>query len=209
MPRALLANNASTTLSAAITSTGATTFTVTSASSFPAPTGSQYFYCTILDGALVPEIVKVTNVSGTTFTCTRGQDGTTARTFTNGASVKLMANKAVYDELAAFNNQQSWSASQRGASTTDNDLSFDLDVTNNFKCTPTAGGTLTFTNIGSAAGQSGFILLVNGSNYSIAAAATTKVGSTLLSTISATGTYLLSYYSDGTNVYVTGSGALA
>ncbi|NBW20009.1 MAG: hypothetical protein EBR82_69770 [Caulobacteraceae bacterium] len=82
-----------------------------------------------------------------------------------------------------------------------------MNVTNNFKCTPSAGGALTFTNI--TAGQSGFILLVNGSNYSITAAATTKMATGALTTISATGTYLLSYFSDGTNVYVVNSGALA
>ena len=102
---------------------------------------------------------------------------------------------------------QTFTASQRGTVTTDNDLSFNMATTNNFKCTPTAGGALTFTNI--TAGQSGYILLVNGSNYAITAAATTKVGSTFLSTISATGTYLISYMSDGTNVYCTASGALS
>jgi hypothetical protein len=102
---------------------------------------------------------------------------------------------------------QTFTASQRGTVTTDNDLSFNMATTNNFKCTPTAGGALTFTNI--TAGQSGYVLLVNGSNYAITAAATTKVGSTFLSTISATGTYLISYFTDGTNVYCTASGALS
>jgi hypothetical protein len=82
-----------------------------------------------------------------------------------------------------------------------------MNVTNNFKCTPTGSFTLTFTNI--TAGQSGFILLVNGSNYTVSAAATTKVATGALTAISATGTYLLSYFSDGTNVYVVNSGALA
>ena len=100
-----------------------------------------------------------------------------------------------------------FTASQRGTVTTDNDGSFDLNVTNNFKCTPTGSFTLTFTNI--TAGQSGFILLVNGSNYTVSAHANTKVGTTTLATISATGTYLLSYFSDGTNVFVVNSGALA
>lgn len=101
MARALLANNASTTLSAAISSTGATTFTVQSAAGFPAPAAGQYFYCTLLDSALIPEIVKVTNVTGTTFTCTRGQDGTTARTFLNGASVRVNLTAGVMAELLA------------------------------------------------------------------------------------------------------------
>jgi hypothetical protein len=83
-----------------------------------------------------------------------------------------------------------------------------MNATNNFLCTPSAGFALTFTNI--TAGQSGNIILVNGSNYAITAAAATKVASTTLATISATGTYWLSYYSpDGTNVYVANTGALA
>jgi len=95
----------------------------------------------------------------------------------------------------------------RATITTDNDLSFDMNAASNFKCTPTSGGALTFTNITS--GQTGNIILVNGSNYAITAAATTKVSATCLATISATGTYWLSYYSDGTNVYVANTGALA
>ena len=93
-----------------------------------------------------------------------------------------------------------WTKPQRGAITTDNDGSFDQFVTNNFFCTPTGSVTLTFTN--HTAGQSGFVLLVNGSNYAITAAATTKINSADLTTISATGTYLLSYLDNGTNAYV-------
>lgn len=89
---------------------------------------------------------------------------------------------------------------------TDNDLSFDMSAKNNFTCTPTAGGALTFTNI--TAGQSGYIVLVNGSNYAITKGTGTKSDSSFLTTVSATGTYLISYYSpDGTNVYVATSGA--
>lgn len=113
-----------------------------------------------------------------------------------------------YSASTAFVNAlQTFTTSQRGTVTTDNDLSFDMNVTNNFKCTPTGTGALTFTNI--TAGQSGYVLLVNSGGYAITAAATTKVGASTLSTISAAGTYLLSYMSDGTNVYVTASGALA
>lgn len=100
-----------------------------------------------------------------------------------------------------------WTAPQRGTVTTDNDGSFDMNITNNFKCTPTATFALTFTNI--TAGQSGYILLVNTGGYAVTAAATTKVGSTFLSTISTAGTYLVSYFTDGTNVYCTASGALS
>ena len=95
---------------------------------------------------------------------------------------------------------QTFTVSQRGTVTTDNDLSFNLSTTNNFFCTPTGTGTLTFTN--HVAGQSGFVLLVNSSGYAITAAATTKINSTDLSTISTAGTYLLSYFDNGTNAYV-------
>jgi len=95
----------------------------------------------------------------------------------------------------------------RGTVTTDNDGSFNMNVTNNFKCTPTGAFALTFTNI--TAGQSGYVLLVNSGGYAVTAAATTKVGATFLSAVSTAGTYLISYLSDGTNVYCTASGALS
>jgi hypothetical protein len=102
---------------------------------------------------------------------------------------------------------QTFTASQRGTVTTDNDLSLDLSVTNNFKATPTGSATLTFTNM--TAGQSGFILLDNSGAHTISAHANTKVSTTALATISAAGQYLLSYFTDGTNTYVVNSGALA
>ncbi len=82
-----------------------------------------------------------------------------------------------------------------------------MSVTNNFKCTPTGNFPLTFTNI--TAGQSGFILLVNTSGYTVSAHANTKVSTTALATISAAGTYILSYFSDSSAVYVVNSGALS
>ena len=97
----------------------------------------------------------------------------------------------------------------RGTVTADNDLSFDLDVTNNFSCTPTGGGTLTFTNHGSAAGQSGFVLLDNSGGHAIAAAATTKINAADLTAISVAGTYTLSYFDNGTNAYVSVSRSFA
>ena len=109
--------------------------------------------------------------------------------------------------VAATGVAQTFTASQRGTVTTDNDGSFDMNVTNNFTCTPTGNFTLTFTNI--TAGQSGFVLLVNTGGYTISAASTTKVQTGALAAISAAGTYLLSYFSNGTNVYVSHSGAMA
>ena len=110
--------------------------------------------------------------------------------------------------LAGLAATQTFSVPQRGTVTTDNDGSFDMNATNNFLCTPSGAFTLTFTNI--TAGQSGNIVLVNGSNYTVSAAATTKVATGALTAISATGTYWLSYFSpDGTNVYVANTAALA
>jgi len=110
-------------------------------------------------------------------------------------------------DYAVPSTASTWTISQRGTVTTDNDGSFDMNVTNNFKCTPTGTFTLTFTNI--TAGQSGYVLLVNTSGYAVSAASTTKVNTTFLTTVSAAGTYLLSYFTDGTNVYVTTGGAMA
>lgn len=104
MARALLANNAATTLSAAITDAAATSFTVVSTTGFPGVTtaAGTYFYCTLIDGALIPEIVKVTDITGLTFTVVRQQDGTTGRMFANGAIVSLRAVSAVFSELASL-----------------------------------------------------------------------------------------------------------
>lgn len=109
--------------------------------------------------------------------------------------------------IGVINAASTWSAPQRGTVTTDNDGSFDLSVTNNFQCTPTGTFTLTFTN--RTAGQSGFILLINTGGHTISAHADTLVQTGALSTISAAGTYLLSYFATSTKVYVTHSGALA
>lgn len=139
-------------------------------------------------------------------------NGTTIQELQSGDAVAgliIGTDVQAYDaDTAKTDVAQTFTISQRGTVTTDNDGSFDMNATNNFKCTPTGSITLTFTNI--TAGQSGFILLVNGSNYTVSAHANTKVVSGTLTTISATGTYLLSYFSDGTNVYVTApSGAMA
>ena len=94
----------------------------------------------------------------------------------------------------------------RGTVTTDNDLSFDMNATNFFKCTPTGNGTLTFTNI--TAGQSGNIWFDNSGGHTISAASTTYIASADLTTISTAGVYFLSYYSDGVNVMVSATPAV-
>jgi len=102
---------------------------------------------------------------------------------------------------------QSWTGSQRSTAVTDNDGSFDMDGGNNFKCTPSGDFTLTFTNI--TDGQSGFILLVNSGGHTVSAHANSKVDANLLATVTTAGTYLISYFSDGTNAYLTNSAIYA
>ena len=93
-----------------------------------------------------------------------------------------------------------------GTMTTDNDGSFAMSASNNFKCTPGGNFALTFTSI---VAQSGNILFINSGGHTISAHANTKVDANLLATISTAGTYLLAYFSDGTNVYMTNSAAYA
>jgi len=94
------------------------------------------------------------------------------------------------------------SANAIGTITTDNDGSFAMSAGNNFKCTPAGNFTLTFTSI---VVQSGNILLINSGGHTIAEHANTKVDAKFLATVSTAGTYLLAYFSDGTNVYMTNS----
>ena len=94
------------------------------------------------------------------------------------------------------------SANAIGTITTDNDGSFAMSASNNFKCTPAGNFTLTFTSI---VAQSGNILLINSGGHTVAAHANTKVDANFLATVSTAGTYLLAYFSDGTNVYMTNS----
>ena len=93
----LLKNNAGTLLSADV-NTSTTSISVASSASFPTPSGSDYFYATMDDGANV-EIVKVTGISGTTLTVVRAQDNTSARSFSTGDKLQLRVNVKALEEL--------------------------------------------------------------------------------------------------------------
>ena len=154
-------------------------------------------YSLVLNGTTIQELQSGDTLIGlTSSTALQKGDGSTGLTAATAGT-----------DYAAPGTATTWTTSQRGTVTTDNDLSFDMSVTNNFKCTPTGTGALTFTNI--TAGQSGYVLLVNTGGYAITAAATTKVGTSFLATVSTAGSYLISYFTDGTNVYVTTSGAMS
>ena len=93
-------NNAATTLASGINNS-ATSLSVTSASGFPSlPSSLDYFYVTLDDGTN-NEIVKVTAVSGTTFTIVRAQDDTTARAFSADDDVELRLNAAVLSDVVS------------------------------------------------------------------------------------------------------------
>ena len=91
-------NNAETTLAAAISSTSATSISVTSSSTFPSLDAGEYFYATVDDGTNF-EIVKITGISGTTWTIVRATDNSTARTFANGSTVQLRATAALLTDI--------------------------------------------------------------------------------------------------------------
>ncbi len=121
----------------------------------------------------------------------------------SGKEIKFQSNGS---EIATLSSTR-WTGNAASTTVTDNDGSFDMDGGNNFKCTPSGNFTLTFTNI--TDGQSGFILLVNSGGHTVSAASTSKVDANLLATVSTAGTYLISYFSDGTSAYLTNSAIYA
>ena len=110
--------------------------------------------------------------------------------------------------IAVLNASQTFTASERGTVTNANTAAFDMNTTNNFACMPNANVTISFANI--TAGQSGYIVLVNGNNYAITANASVKVASGALTTLSSNGTYVMSYFAPNSSVvYLTNSAALS
>lgn len=101
-----------------------------------------------------------------------------------------------------------WSAVQKTTVTTNNSLTHDLSLEMDISCTPTGSGTLAFTNV--AAGQKFEMLFTNSGNYAIAKGSNIKCPSSLFTTISATGRYIIAGRClDGANVDLTVSGALS
>ena len=160
-----------------------------------------------VDTSANPSVVKMRNADNDAWV-SMFEINQTSDLLTKVYGLVIGTDVQAYDaDTAKTDVAQTFTASQRGTVTTDNDGSFDLSVTNNFQCTPSGTFTLTFTN--RTAGQSGFILLINTGGHTISAHADTLVSATALGTISAAGTYLLSYFATSSKVYVVNSGALA
>ena len=126
---------------------------------------------------------------------------TAAAVNSNVTELNLLDGVTALVTLAA---DQSWSGSQRGTPSTVTDGTLDLDTANNFHYTPGGADTLEFTN--EETGQSGFIKVINTSGHTISLGSEVKKGASW--DVSTAGTYLVTYYCDGTNVYVSASEAL-
>jgi len=132
----------------------------------------------------------------------------------SATEVNLLDGKSVVGD-AVLATDQSWTGSQRATYVTDNDGSYDLDAGQNFVTTPSGTTTITFTTGGSdmssasSNGQSGFIKLINSGGETISLGTAANGADGMGTTLSTTGTYLLSYFSDGTNVWLTNSAIYA
>lgn len=160
-----------------------------------------------LDTSANPSILKVRNADDDAWISVL-ELNQTSDTLTKVYGLVIGTDVQAYDaDTAKTDTAQTFTASQRGTVTTDNDGSFSMTATNNFKCTPTGNFTLTFTNI--TAGQSGNIWLDNSGGYTVSAHSAVYINADTLAALSTAGVYWLSYYSpDGTNVAVAATGAI-
>ncbi len=169
--------------------------------------GNSVVSASIVDGAIVnadingSAAIDATKIANGSVTSTEFQY---IGGLTSDAQTQINA-KGVGDAVLA--NDQSWTGSQRATAVTDNDMSYDMNGGQNFISTPSGNATLTFTNI--ANGQSGFLKLINSGGHTISLHANSKADANLATTVSTAGTYLLSYFSDGTDVWLTNSAIYA
>ena len=130
-----------------------------------------------------------------------------ATQISNALSAAIGNTIQAYDaDTAKTDVAQTWTASQKSGGITDNDGSFDLSgAGNNYTSAPTSAVAITFTNIAANANKSGYLTLTNSSAYAFTAHTNTKIASADLTKIGATGTYVLPYLCDGTDVFILGA----
>ena len=205
MANMLFANNCNTTLSSSLTNV-ATTMSVTSATGFPAPTGSQYFYCTLADAATQTtiEIVKVTAVSGTTFTIVRGQDGTTGTIFASGAVVSLrlvranLTDFALLDEANTFTGANAY-GTPASIVLTNASGTASININGTVGATTASTGAFTTLSASSTVSGTGFSTYLASPPAIGGTAAAAVTGSNLMSSggVWAKGLYAGTTYTDG------------
>lgn len=154
------ANNATTTLAGSLTA-GATSMTVATGdgAKFPTLSGSDYFLTTLIKqvaGLPVYEIVKVTARSGDVFTIVRGQEGTTATTFSVADRAELRLTRDTFTEFP----QKSENATFTG--------------NNTFNGTSTFGGNSTHTGDITMSGAS----FIEAEGAAVASASSTNIWAT-------------------------------
>jgi len=147
-------NLASTVLASGV-SNSETSVSVSNASLFPSLGAGDYFYATIGLGS-GSEIVKVTAVSGTTFTVVRGQDNTSAVSHLSGAELALRVTAKSLEDIrdsvgTAISNLVDTAPATLDtlnelAAALGDDPNFATTVTNSIATKlPLAGGTMTGT----------------------------------------------------------------
>ena len=114
-------NNATTTLGGAINSS-VTSLSVAAGTGtlFPTLTGSDYFYCTLTNTVGTIEIIKVTARSTDTFTIVRGQDGSTANSWSLGDKVELRLVAASLNDFPKLDETNTFSAANTFSARTTN-----------------------------------------------------------------------------------------
>lgn len=156
------ANNASSTLNGAINNV-VTTLVVQSATLFP----TQGQFRILIDS----EIMLVTGVSGTTYTVTRGTEGTTAASHSNGVPVTHILTAAALNQITGLTAPVQGSTRTITTSYTVDSTSPDFEIWCNSPSaainltlpTPTAGRTLRIRDIGGQAETNNITLVRHGS----------------------------------------------
>ena len=123
MAEELYVNDPGTTLAAAITSTGATTISVSSSTGYPSTGNFRILVDT--------ELMLVTSVSGTTWTVTRGIESTTAATHLNGVAVNHILTQGALDAIR-INMNSSGTYASLPSSPKSGDNYTPSDVTSNY-----------------------------------------------------------------------------